>query len=96
MPEDIRRILECTALCAKGYGNHMNWNEKAMLKADMMHRMDRWRLVTTQQICDHLTNLGMRPEDVETICDTHARRLQGRCLVPQASYRNFEFRHEPC
>ena len=96
MPEDIKRILEYTALFAKGYGNHMKWNEEAMLKADMMRHMNRWRLVTIQQIRDHLTSLGMRPEDVETICDMHARRLQGRRLVPQASYRNFEFRHETC
>ena len=94
MPTDIEKILELTAMWAKGYDNHMKWNEVAKLKSDMMRRMDRWRLVSTEQIRVKCLDLGMRREDVETICDLHARRLQGRRLVPEHSYRGFEFRHE--
>lgn len=94
MPTDIEKILELTAMWAKGYDNHMKWNEEAKLKSDMMRRMDRWRLVTTQQIREKCLSLGMRRDDVETICDMHARRLQGRRLVPQHGYKDFEYRHE--
>ncbi|WP_298579900.1 hypothetical protein [uncultured Olegusella sp.] len=94
MVEDIEGILEYTALMAKGYDNHMKWNEEAKLKSDMMRRMDRWRKVTTDEIRAKCEELGMRHEDVNTVCDMHARRLQGRRLVPQHSYRGFEFRHD--
>lgn len=93
MPEDIKKILALMAMWARGYDNHMKWNEEAKLKADMMRHMDRWRLVTTQEIRDECRSLGMREEDVQTICDMHARRMQGRRLVPAKSYRNFEFKH---
>lgn len=93
MPEDIEAILKLTAELAKGYGNHMKWNEEAKLKSDMMWHMDRWRLVTTQEIEDKCRSLGMREEDMRTICDMHVRRLQGRRLVPASSYRSFEYRH---
>ena len=94
MPTDIEKILEYIAQDAKGYGNHMKWNEEAKLKSDMMRRMDRWRLVSTEEIRSKCTELGMRGKDVEIICDMHARRLQGRRLVPQHSYKSFEFRHD--
>lgn len=93
MPEDIKSILELTAMWARGYDNHMKWNEEAKLKADMMRHMDRWGLVTTEEIGDECRSLGMREEDVQTICDMHARRMQGRRLVPAPSYRTFEYRH---
>lgn len=94
MPKDIEKILEHIALMAKSYDNHMKWNEEAKLKSDMMRRMDRWRLVTTEQIREKCLALGMRGEDVETICDMHSRRLAGHRLVPQHSYKGFEFNHE--
>lgn len=94
MPDDIEKILEYIATMARSYGNHMKWNEKAQLKSDMMRRMDRWRLVTTEQIREKCLSLGMRGEDVDAICDMHSRRLQGRRLVPQSSYKDFEFNHE--
>lgn len=93
MLEDIKSILEFTAMWARGYDNHMKWNEEAKLKADMMHHMDRWSLVTTEEIRDECRSLGMREEDIRTICDMHARRLQGRRLVPAPSYRTFEYKH---
>lgn len=94
MPEDIERILEYIALMTKGYDNHLKWNEEAKLKSDMMRRMDRWRKVTTNDIRMKCDELGMCAEDVETICDMHARRLQGQRLVPQHSYKGFEFKHD--
>ena len=94
MPTDIEKILEYIAQYAKGYGNHMKWNEEAKLKPDMMRRMDRWSLVTTQQIREKCIDLGMCEGDVITICDMHARRFQGRCLVSQHIYDNFKFKHE--
>ena len=93
MPEDIKNILELTAMWVRGYDNHMKWNEEAKLKADMMRRMDRWGLVTTEEIRDECRSPGMRGEDVRTIYDMHARRLQGRRLVPAPSYRTFEYKH---
>ena len=94
MPKDIERILEHIALMARGYDNRMKWNEEAKLKSDMMRRIDRWRLVATKQIREKCLALGMRVEDVETICDMHSRRLTGRRLVSQHSYEGFEFNHE--
>ena len=93
MPEDIQRILRYVADYAKGYDNHMKWDEKAKLKSDMMLRMDRWRLVTTKGVEEECRALGMREEDVRTIRDMHAKRMQGRRLVPARSYRDFEFNH---
>lgn len=93
MPEDIECILEYVVECSKGYNNHMKWNEEAKLKADMMKHVDRWRLVSTLQIREFCTGRGMRSKDVETICDLHTRKMQGRRFVPQASYRSFEFQH---
>ena len=93
MPEDIKSILKLTAMWTRGYDNHMKWNEEAKLKADMMRHMDRWGLVTTEEIRDECRPLGMREKDVQTICDMHARRLQGRRLVPAPSYRTFEYKH---
>lgn len=92
MPEDIEGILKLTAELAKGYDNHMKWKEEAKLKSDMMRHMDRWRFVTTQEIEDKCRSLGMREEDIRTICDMHVKRLQGRRLVPASSYRSFEYR----
>jgi len=94
MPKDIEKILEHIALMARGYDNRMKWNEEAKLKSDMMRRMDRWRLVTTGQIRSKCLALGMRNEDVEIICDMHSRRLRGRRLVPQHSYKGYEFNRE--
>ena len=94
MQDDIERILEHIADWANGYDNHMKWNEEAKLKSDMMRRMDRWGLVTTGEIREKCLSLGMRSEDVETICNMHMRRLRGRRVVPHHSYREFEFNHE--
>lgn len=94
MPEDIEHILEYAATMAWGYDNHMKWNEEAKLKSDMMRRIDRWRKVTTEKICMKCDELGIRIEDVETICDMHACRLRGRKLVLQHFYKGFEFKYD--
>ena len=93
MPKDIKNILALTAMWARGYDNHMKWNEEAKLKADMMRHIDRCCLVTTGEIENECRSLGMREEDVRTICDMHARRLRGRRLVPAPSYRTFQYKH---
>ena len=93
LPADINRILELIAGWAQGYDNHLKWDEIAKLKSDMMKHMDRWGLVSTQQIRNRCAELGMRDEDIAEIADMHARRLQGRRLVPNDSYRDFEFNH---
>ena len=93
MPEYIKSILKLTEVWARGYDNHMKWNEETKLKADIMRHMDRWGLVTTEEIGDEFSSLGMREEDVQTICDMHARRLQGRRLVPAPRIRTFEYKH---
>ena len=85
MPEDIQRILKYVADYAKSYDSHMKWNEGAKLKSDMMLRMDRWRLVTTEEIEDECRALGMREEDVRAIRDMYAKRMRGLASSPRGA-----------
>jgi len=95
IPADIKQILEYLAMMAKGYNKNLKWNEIAKLKSDMMRRMDRWRLVAPVQIKDKCLSLGMTEVDTALIVDMLKERLQGRVLVPQQGYRNFEFGQHP-
>ena len=94
MPEDIRQILTLIAGYAKLNDNQMKWSEEAKLKSDMMRNRGGWCLIASKEIAEECRLLGMREEDVRTIQDMHARLKQGRRLVPDRSFRGFEFNHQ--
>ena len=93
LPEDIEKILEAIAGWAKAYDNHLKWNEVAKLKSDMMRRMDRWRLVSPTQVELRCLELGMTANDAGIVSEMLEKRQAGRRLIPESSYRNFEFKH---
>lgn len=89
LPNGIDRILEYVARMAAGYSSGLKWNEVDKLKADMMNRPDRWKPVTVEQVRAKCKELGMRPNDVDTIADLLQRRKDGRSFRVEPSYRNF-------
>jgi hypothetical protein len=54
---------------ARGYDNHLKWNEVAKLKADLMNARARWLGVPVTEIADRCRTLGMRDEDVTEMTD---------------------------
>jgi hypothetical protein len=91
LPQDIAQILDYLAQYAKGYDNHLKWNEVAKLKADLMNARSRWRGVSVSAIAEECRRLGMRAEDVDEITTLVTKAQAGRRLVPNASYRDFRF-----
>ena len=91
LPQHVNKILEYLAMTAQGYGNHLKWNEEAKLKADLMNVKSRWRGVSVSAVRDRCRALGMREEDITLIVDLVTRAQAGRRLVPQRSYRDFQF-----
>lgn len=91
LPSGINRILEYVARMAAGYSSGLKWNEVDKLKADMMNRPNRWKPVTVEQVRAKCKQLGMRPNDVDTIADLLQRRKDGRSFRVEPSYRNFHF-----
>ena|SRR6266446_3819544 len=91
LPNGISEILEYLAMMAKGYDNHLKWNEIAKLKGDLMNVRRRWLGVSVESISAQCLELGMRAEDVREIAELVLKAQAGRRLVPQASYRNFRF-----
>ena len=94
LPEDIVDILEHLAAMAAGYGNHLKWNEEAMLKADLMANRHYWTGFPSSAVKAKCLALGMRPEDASLVAGLVAKAQEGRRLVPQRSYRDSTFRHE--
>ena len=94
LPNGVDEIIEYLAEYAKGYGNHLKWNEFAKLKADMMNVPSRWLVITLAQLREKALAEGMRPEDVDEMVDYLERRKEGRRLVPTRGYRDFRFAHE--
>ena len=94
LPIDIVKILGFLAEWARGYDNHMKWNEEAMLKADLMNSRAYWLGVPVVAIEAKCAALGMSSEDVKLIADLVTRAQQGRRLVPQRTYRDHRFPHE--
>ena len=92
LPNGIPEILEYLATMARGYDNHLKWNEVAELKADLMNVRHRWAGVSVDSIRARCLDLGLRTEDVREIVELVAKAQAGRRLVPQATYRNFRFR----
>lgn len=93
VPEDIQRILEYLAAMAKGYGNSMKWDEEAKLKSDLMRNWQYWKPVSVEAIRIRCGELGMSLKDIRTITDMIQKRRDGRKLVPDAAYKDFEFKH---
>jgi hypothetical protein len=91
LPPDIAQILDYLAQNARGYDNHLKWNEVAKLKADLMNARSRWRGVPVSAIAEECRRLGMRDEDVAEITSLVTKAQAGRRLVPQKSYRSFRF-----
>lgn len=91
LPPSVARIAESLARWAKGYGNHLKWNEKAKFKADLMNARGRWDAVKPEVFAAKLGQEGMRGEDIIELVDWLKKAKAGRRLVPQHSYRNYDF-----
>jgi hypothetical protein len=95
LPPAVARIAEHLAEWARGYNNHLKWNELSKFKADLMNARPRWRDVSPTSFAAKLRNEGMREEDVTELVDWLTRAQAGRRLVPQSSYRSFMFSPPP-
>ncbi len=88
----ISDILAFLAEKAKGYNNHLKWNEVDRLKADLMNARQRWIGVPLDKIRAEMTALGMRMEDVDKCVDVISKAQAGRRLVPSSRfYRGHKF-----
>lgn len=76
---------------AAGYSSGLKWNEEDMLKADMMLRPDRWASVSVEQVRAKCRELGMHPNDVDTVAGFLQRRKDGRRFNVRSSYKDFQF-----
>lgn len=91
LPNGISEILQYLAQMARGYDNHLKWNELAKLKADLMNARARWLGVSVSEIADYCHTLGMRAEDVSEIAALVKKAQEGRRLVSQTTYRAYRF-----
>lgn len=91
LPDAVARIAEYLAGMARGYDNHLKWNEQAKFKADLMNSPERWRGVVPESFEAKLRSEGMREEDVAELVDWLRRAKAGRRLIPYRSYRGFTF-----
>jgi hypothetical protein len=95
LPSDVAGIAEHLAQWARGYNNHLKWNEQAKFKADLMNARPRWQGVSPASFAAKLRDEGMREEDVKELADWLTRAQEGRRLVPHSSYRSFAFNPPP-
>lgn len=91
LPGDVRRFLDHLARWAKGYDNHLKWNEVDKLKAELMNNRSRWQRVSLEAVDAYCASADMRAEDVRTIVDLIERRQTGRRLVPSKGYRDYKW-----
>lgn len=91
LPNGVDGILEHIADMAAGYSTGLKWNEEDKLKADMMNRPERWVPVTVDQLRAKGIELGMRPNDIDTIAGFLQRRKEGRRFNVRGAYRDFHF-----
>lgn len=91
LPSGVAKIAEHLARMAKGYDNHLKWNEQAMFKADLMNVKQRWLPVDVAAFAAKLRKEGMREQDSSELVDWLRKAKAGRQLIPQRSYRNFKF-----
>ena len=78
---------------AAGYGNSMKWNEEAKLKSDLMKNRQAWMDIPIGAIRQKCSDLGMALADTNTIIELVEKAQAGKRLVPESSYKNFEFKH---
>lgn len=95
LPPDVAGIAEHLAAWARGYNNHLKWDEQAKFKADLINARSRWRGVSPTSLAAKLRHEGMREEDVKELIDCLTRAQAGRRLVPHRSYRSFVFNPPP-
>jgi hypothetical protein len=91
LPEDVDAILQNVAHWSAGYSSGLKWNEEDKLKADMMNRPARWQGVTVDQLRARCRELGMKPNDIDTIADFLQRRKDGRRFNVRSTYRDFHW-----
>ncbi|MCL3776630.1 MULTISPECIES: hypothetical protein [unclassified Actinomyces] len=91
LPNGVGGILEYVTTMSAGYSSGLKWNEIDKLKADMMNRPDRWVSITVDQVRAKCRELGMRPDDIDTVTELLQRRKEGRRFNVQGSYRKFQF-----
>ncbi|MFJ3391597.1 hypothetical protein [Leifsonia aquatica] len=91
LPNGVDGILEHIARMAAGYSSGLKWNEEDKLKADMMNRPARWVPIIVDQVRARCRELGMRPNDVDTVAGLLQRRKDGRRFSVRSSYRTFHF-----
>ena len=91
LPNGVDAVLENVARWAAGYSSGLKWDEEDKLKADMMNRPDRWEPITVEQIRVKCRELGMRPNDVDTIAGFLQRRKDGRRFNVRSTYRTYRF-----
>ncbi|WP_089006321.1 hypothetical protein [Micromonospora viridifaciens] len=95
LPSSVASIAEYLAMMARGYDNHLKWNEQAKFKADLMNARDRWRGVAPEAFAARLRREGMREEDILELVDWLKAAQAGRRLVPQRAYRDHIFSPPP-
>ncbi|WP_433530599.1 hypothetical protein ACQPYA_00105 [Micromonospora sp. CA-263727] len=95
IPPSVASIAEYLAMMARGYENHLKWNEQAKFKADLMNARDRWLGITPDAFVAKLRREGMREEDILELVDWLKRAQAGRRLVPQRTYRDHIFSPPP-
>lgn len=91
LPNGVDEVLAYIAGMAAGYSSGLKWNERDKLKADMMNRPQRWCPITVDQVRTKCRDLGMRPNDVDTIAGLLQRQKEGRRFNVRSSYRTFHF-----
>jgi hypothetical protein len=93
LPEDINKIVDYLAGSAKGYGGKMKWSEVAKLKSDMMQMRGRWNVhrVSGWALSKKCRGAGLSHEDTALVIDLLRRIQAGGHLVPESSYRGFQF-----
>jgi len=95
LPSSVASIAEYLAMMAKGYDNHLKWNEQAMFKADLMNARDRWHGVAPEAFAAKLRQEGVREEDILELVDWLKKAQAGRRLVPERAYRDHIFSPPP-
>lgn len=93
LPNGVAEIVDYLARHARGYNNHLKWNEVAKLKADLMHVPERWLVIDPEAVRSRGIELGMREEDVDEVFELVSKAKEGRRLFPQRSYKKFKFLH---
>lgn len=91
LPQSVDEVVIFLARWAKGYDNHLKWNEQAKFKADLMNTPERWRNVDAQLFRARCLSEGMRDIDVARLVDWLRKAQAGRRLVPLRSYRDHRF-----